>query len=357
MIEHFGFWWGLLAAVVLAYPLHRLVLGLNARQNVSDYAPETHRAKQGTPTMGGLMFVLPLVLVATQAPYYCYPVASCDVVKDALQAGLPGVALILLITGFALIGFIDDFVVPRLWVGKRGLGWIPKLGLQLVCALVYSLAAGHDLVQVEIDVFVILAASNAFNFADGLDGLASSIGLLLIPGLVALNAAADRPAVGQVLLMAAGAMIPFAFLNSPKAKIFMGDVGSLAMGALIGAAFALPAPALANWRCTTAGGLLSLVLLAELVPVPLQILWVKVFKQRLFPFTPVHHAFEKAGWPETRVTASFALAQLVCTVACINVLGGLGIVAGPRSDFKPLGLSRLGGHPGIDVLATAGERR
>jgi phospho-N-acetylmuramoyl-pentapeptide-transferase len=314
------FWYGLVLSCVLAFPIFKLLLRMNSIQKVSEFAPATHQAKQGTPTMGGLIFAIPVILLSPLLMWFGYDTVTDNSDRYTQSALNPQIALITLFALFAGIGFVDDYVVPKLMVGKRGLGWKQKLGMQFVVALCYSLVLKHTGWQCAVDVMVILAVANAYNFADGLDGLASSIGLLLIPGLIFLNVAVRRYEFTDCLLMVSGAMLPFAFLNAPKAKVFMGDVGSLAFGALAGASFAIPIDSQPNLQTLIAAKLLALVLLAELLPVPLQIFWVKVFKKRLFPFTPIHHAFEKAGWPETRVVAMFALIQLVCTVGCVDLL-------------------------------------
>jgi phospho-N-acetylmuramoyl-pentapeptide-transferase len=162
--------------------------------------------------------------------------------------------------------------------------------------------------------------------------------ILALEGMVV-----PEPAIIAAALM--GAVIPFLFLNAPPAKVFMGDVGSLPVGAVLGlgvASILSPrfealsvntdpfASNLDKWisHQTIEGtiwrtemmiplSILCLLMVVELVPVPTQIFWVKVFKKRLFPFTPIHHAFEKAGWPETRVVWTFALSQLVLVALAI----------------------------------------
>ncbi|MHB8637336.1 MAG: MraY family glycosyltransferase [Fimbriimonadaceae bacterium] len=319
------FWLGLALSSILAYPIFCILIKLNSRQKVSEYAPESHQAKQGTPTMGGLIFVIPVVLAGLwmwlqlpPRPTVFYT-SSLPSPEHAYREG-SWLAIVFLFLSFALIGFVDDFVVPRLLPAKRGLGWRQKLGLQLIVAIAYTVATNRGTyLPRTVEVIAILACANAYNFADGLDGLASSIGLLLVPGLIVLGGKPEFPLFLELL---AGAMLPFAFLNAPKAKVFMGDVGSLAFGSAIGAAVAGPLFAIPSQPVTFGLGVvvLLLVLIAELFPVPLQIFWVKVFKRRLFPFTPIHHAFEKAGWQETRVVALFAFAQLVCTLGCISLV-------------------------------------
>lgn len=311
------FWYGLLLSTMLAYPIFRLLLQVKSRQTVSEFAPSTHQAKQGTPTMGGLLFVVPFALLAPLLEVG--PVTSTLPSRNMSESSV-NLVILGLFLAFAVIGFVDDFVVPRMFPGKRGLGWKPKLAMQFVAAGAYSALLGHRGLQIGMDVVMILAAANAYNFADGLDGLAASVGLLLLPGLMVAAQALVRPEFVPVCLLLGGTMLPFAFLNAPKAKVFMGDVGSLPIGALVGACLAVPVNPLPSAPTLVGIGVLLLVLVAELVPVPLQILWVKLFKRRLFPFTPIHHAFEKAGWPETRVVATFALVQLICTLASVDLL-------------------------------------
>ncbi len=160
-------------------------------------------------------------------------------------------------------------------------------------------------------------------------GLRFQSPLLLLPGLALVNLVFGRAEMVAPLMLIGATMIPFAFLNAPKAKVFHGRCRFPPNSVrLIGAAFVVPgysnAPGYStggDWRLWVGQGVLGLVLIAELLPVPMQIFWVKVFKKRLFPFTPIHHAFEKAGWPETRVVASFALTQLLCTVGVTDYAG------------------------------------
>lgn len=305
-----AFWMSLAAAALVTAPIYRWLLASNSRQTVSDYAPEAHAAKQGTPTMGGLIVIVGLV-------------------AGILAAGgaFRWVALTLLL-GFGAVGFLDDFVVPRV-TGKRGLGWKPKLGLQaLVCVAAMALWSVDGMAWgwLVAGALVILFFANAYNFADGLDGLAGTLGVLLAVSLGALIALGGGVSLPPIAAALAAALLPFLALNAPPARVFMGDVGSLAVGSVLGllaiggfwdvgspAAFA---PTLGLYVGCVA--LASTIMFAELLPVPIQIFWVKAFKRRLFPFTPIHHAFEKAGWPESRVVWTFALAQFVVGAAALS---------------------------------------
>ena len=313
-----AFWTALAVAALLAKPVLATLLGLNSRQTVSVHAPEGHQKKQGTPTMGGL-----IVVAAALAAM--------------LVTGFRDFAAVLLLVGFALIGFVDDFVVPRRFVGKRGLGWRQKILMQLGVAVAGALLARTGVVGTGLIVFLVLFFSNAYNFSDGLDGLASTILFGLAGGLIALGLIVRAPIAWLVPLAALlGGIVPFLFLNAPPAKVFMGDVGSLPIGALLGyvvAQFALGFEAFDGRRFVPALPLvvLSLVMVAELVPVPLQILSVKLRKKRLFPYTPIHHAFEKAGWPETRVVFHFALVQFLLAVLALGIATGQPVRTGSIS--------------------------
>lgn len=333
-----GFWIAFGVSALLAYPIWRMLLLTKSRQTISEYAPEGHQQKQGTPTMGGLIIAagyLASLIFLKLGPLSAEAQADGSRFWEPYDRLVNG-ALILFV-GFCAIGFVDDFVVPRMLKGKRGLGWKQKIVMQLLFAIagIYAVVGHWDSVTVSIGVFLVLFYSNAFNFSDGIDGLAGTLLLGLVLGICGMSLMVDAAApLPYVILPFAAAAIPFLFLNAPPAKVFMGDVGSLPIGAVLGLAVAKfwigpDVPGLAT-RGTElrpgdpwvlfAVGVLSLVMVAELVPPPLQILSVKLRKKKLFPYTPIHHAFEKAGWPETRVTAMFALTQLIVSLAAIGIL-------------------------------------
>ena len=304
-------------AALAAYPVYKLLIAWKSRQTVSQYAPEGHQKKQGTPTMGGI-----IIVIGAAGGLLAYLLLG-DPSRVSPALATTQVALILCL-GFALIGFLDDFIVPRLIPSKRGLGWKQKILMQILVAglgmgLLYQWKLG---LEFWIGLFLVLFFSNAYNFADGLDGLAGSLLLTLGLGLAALSvhagAALDVPIAIAALM---GAVIPFLFINAPPARVFMGDVGSLPVGACLGLVVAElitqrsyePAGVASgiDWWMTVPVAIASFIMIAELVPVPLQILSVKLRKKKLFTYTPIHHAFEAKGWPESRVVWTFALMQLV----------------------------------------------
>ncbi|HLO97883.1 MAG TPA: hypothetical protein VK171_04745 [Fimbriimonas sp.] len=303
-----AFWIAFAIAAVLSIPILKGLAMLKAKQTVSQFAPEGHQVKQGTPTMGGFIIL---------AGFF----GALPFIEDS-----PGKWPVALLVGlFALIGFVDDFVVPKMFPGKRGLGWKQKILMQFVAAGI-PLAIGGltDPVTLGIGVIIVLFFANAYNFSDGLDGLAGTLLLGLLLGVFVMGLAGSPLHLPNNLVFVwLGALLPFLYWNAPKAKIFMGDVGSLAIGAYLGyvvtehlstntmTEHTVPIAAIVVW---------SLMMVAELVPVPLQIASVKIRKKKLFPYTPIHHAFEKAGWPETRVVFVFAIVQLLCSLAAITII-------------------------------------
>ncbi|MEZ0325043.1 MAG: hypothetical protein ACAH95_03995 [Fimbriimonas sp.] len=334
-----AFWLAFGVAAVFAWPVYKMLLALQSRQTVSAFAPETHQVKQGTPTMGGLIIVagvLPVLIWHILLPAF----RGFGDKPYSNGSSEWSVAALVVFLGFALIGFTDDFLVPRLFPGTRGLGWKQKLLMQVVVGAVAAwLLTGAFGVAAAWTLFTVLFFANAFNFVDGLDGLAATVLLSLASGLMILGSIRGYNTLQAPAMMAlAGATIPFLFLNAPPAKLFMGDVGSLPIGALLGLAVSwlafIPGHALGNLvsdaEMLASLAILSLVMVAEIVPVPLQIFWVKVFKKRLFPYTPIHHAFEKAGWKETRVVALFALIQFILMMLAITMPA---LSANARTEF------------------------
>jgi len=303
--------WSFLAACVAAPFMYRALIGLKSRQTVSEYVPE-HAAKQGTPTMGGL-----IVLVGLAVAFVFVPQAEM-------------VTPLALVLGFTVIGFVDDFVVPRRVKDARGLGWKQKLVLQVVVVVGAYLAGGvRDWKAIALLTVVVLFFANAYNFADGMDTLAGGIAVMVAIGFAVIGrfAMTDVNAELAVLVLMAGlaaSFVPFLYYNAPPAKVFMGDVAALPIGALFGWTFmevGRPSPLVPASINLIAALVVSLVLVMELLPVPLQVLSVKLRKgKRLFPRTPIHHAFQHAGWPETRVVWLFHLAQAVLVALAVGLV-------------------------------------
>lgn len=332
-----AFWVAFIVSAILSKPILNLLIRAKSRQTVSSHL-EGHAIKQGTPTMGGF-----IILVGFLASWL------------AGFTGTNGGPIVLLVVLFALIGFVDDYLVPRLMPGKRGLGWKQKILMQVVAAGVPLAWVGNSPLTIGFGIFLILFFANAYNFADGLDGLAGTILIGQLLGLAVLGNLYSRVEFPTwIVWPLLGALLVFLYWNAPRARVFMGDVGSLPIGALLGGFWVLhqfispaklegpPAETVLGWLILPVV-IWSIPMICELVPVPLQVFSVKVFKKKLFPFTPIHHAFEeiklKAGeteesesyrervknsprwahWPETRIVFTFAIFQLLCSMLAITV--------------------------------------
>jgi phospho-N-acetylmuramoyl-pentapeptide-transferase len=275
------------------------------RQHAYELAPQTHQKKTGTPTLGGLLFLLALA------------------VAFAISRDLIVLAYGLLIAASALIGFIDDYLAIR-GGRNRGLNARTKFlatavaGAAFLSFVAFVTPGPHAVLFIgpvpywlwyALSLAVILATTHAVNLTDGLDGLASGT---VVPPLALLAFIAVRQGSLNVAIVAVaviGAVLGFLLYNRHPAKIFMGDTGSLALGA-----------ALAGAAILTGSQLLLLliggVFVVETLSVIIQVTSFKTTGRRVFRISPLHHHFELGGWPETRVTSSFWLASL-----CLGIIG------------------------------------
>jgi phospho-N-acetylmuramoyl-pentapeptide-transferase len=230
-----AFWIALIISAVASFPIMKLLAAMKSKQTVSQFAPEGHQLKQGTPTMGGLIILAGI--------FGAMPFVETKLTMSFWGGSVSLVPIATLMALFALIGFVDDYVVPRLMPGKRGLGWKQKIVMQVVAAVIPLMMAGYTTpLMLGFGTFMILFFANAYNFSDGLDGLAGTLLIGLLVGMFGLTAKSvslkadgmDHIYVPVLLFVVLGAVIPFLFWNAPKAKVFMGDVGSLPIGAFLG---------------------------------------------------------------------------------------------------------------------------
>jgi phospho-N-acetylmuramoyl-pentapeptide-transferase len=302
----------LLAAIAGALLLPALTR-LQFRQHAYEDAPKTHQKKTGTPTMGGVVFVVALLPLLI---YYRNPAM---------------IATFVLVLACALIGFVDDYTAIRRGknAGLRArtkylltalaaagyLWWIsgyPGVPVDVVFQMSgFTLHAPHWL-WLLLGILAVTGTIHAVNLADGLDGLATGT---MVPPLVVLAALAwhrgGDPAGNVAALLGTGACFGFLLYNRHPARMFMGDTGSLALGALLASVAILTGEML---LLVLVGG----VFVAEALSVIIQVTYFKrTGGKRVFRMTPLHHHFELVGWPETAVTARFWLASVF--------LSGLGL--------------------------------
>lgn len=286
-------------------------------QYVRDDGPKSHLKKAGTPTMGGLIILISVV------------VTSSLYLRDYPEI-LP---VIFATVGFGLIGFLDDYIkiVMRRSLGLRA--W-QKLLLQLLVTIIFvyyytqrlhyemqmlipftgGIASGRYIVLpgwlfIPFLFFVMVGTVNGTNFTDGLDGLASSV-TLLIAVFFAVVAIGTGSTVAPVCAAVAGALMGFLVFNVYPASVFMGDTGSLALGGFVAStALLLKMPLYIL--------IVGMIYLVEVLSVILQVGYFKITHgRRIFKMAPIHHHFEQSGWSETKVVAVFSIVTaLFCLIA------------------------------------------
>ena len=315
--------------------LHKLKFG----QTILEDGPTWHQKKQGTPTMGGILFIAGFVISIIAAVIAVYTIktpimvnvgAAQDVTLPALLStpyelvrfwGGIGLAL-----GCGLIGFLDDYIKV---VKKRNLGLtaIQKIVLQLTLStayavLLYIFGKGTFTIPffgevcwgiwyIPFTVFVIVAMTNATNLTDGVDGLCGLTGFVAALALLLLSGLTGHMSMGIPAVALAGGLAGFLMWNLHPAKVFMGDTGSLFIGgALTALAFGIEQPFLLVP--------IGILYIAENLSVILQVSYFKLTHgKRLFKMSPLHHHFELCGWSENRIVTVFALVTLVGCVGAV----------------------------------------
>ena len=305
--------------------LRRLKFG----QTIREERPTWHASKQGTPTMGGLMFLIGGYAAAIICTAFLWMHSGAE--NQLMIVKLIGGALMAL--GFFLIGFMDDFISIKKH-RNLGLTEIQKLVLQFVIAGAYlfsvSLAGGttETLIPfvglVDLGVFYYILAAllivgmvNAVNFTDGLDGLNSSVTLVVCLAFAAIAMMLQMHGLSVFAAAMVGALIGFLFWNANPAKVFMGDTGSLFLGGVVCAlAFGVNMPILLP--------LMGIIYIAEILSVVMQVTYFKLTHgKRIFKMAPIHHHFEMCGWKENKVCTVFSCVTLaVCVLAVLLVYFG-----------------------------------
>ena len=275
---------------------------------------QSHLKKAGTPTMGGIIFLIATV------------VTSLFYVKD-----YPKVIPVLFLTlGFGIIGFLDDYLKVVL---RRSDGLLPwqKMALQIVVTAVFAFYlvnysnvsltmkipfwSGHYLnlgwFAVPVLFFAVIGTVNGVNFTDGLDGLASSVTLIVAVFFTVVSLGMNS-GVEPITCAVVGSLMGFLLFNVYPAKVFMGDTGSLALGGFVaGVAYAMQMPLFII--------LVGLIYLIEVLSVMIQVSYFKATHgKRIFKMAPIHHHFELCGWSETRVVAVFSVVTaIMCLIALL----------------------------------------
>ncbi|MBD5549323.1 MAG: phospho-N-acetylmuramoyl-pentapeptide-transferase [Lachnospiraceae bacterium] len=293
-----------------------LLKRLKAAQTVRDDGPSTHLKKTGTPTMGGILI---MVSVAVTSVLY---------VKE-----YPKITPVLFLTlGFGLIGFLDDYIKVVL---RRSMGLKPwqKMLLQLVVTgiFAYYLLHATDVsltmripfmkgyfvdfgwLNIPLLFLVVIGTVNGTNFTDGLDGLASSV-TVMVATFFTVAAVGTEAGIAPITCAVTGALLGFLLFNVHPASVFMGDTGSLALGGFVAAcAYMMHMPLYLP--------IVGFIYVVEVLSVIIQVVYYKISGgKRIFKMAPLHHHFELCGWKETKVVAVFSIiTAMLCLLAVLGI--------------------------------------
>lgn len=295
-----------------------LLTRLKFGQSILEIGPKWHQKKSGTPTIGGIIFILSLVVTVIASYRYMnsksYLVLFCAI-------------------GFGIVGFLDDFIKVAL---KRNMGlraW-QKLALQIIISVAFVFTGlEKGLLSMTIDIpftdlswnmgwlyipfaiFVLLAVVNGVNLTDGIDGLATSVTIVVILFFAAVTAALSNVSLCVFCFGLTGALMGFLIFNKNPAKVFMGDTGSLMLGGTVGAlALMINNPFILI--------LVGIIYFAETLSVIIQVTSFKLTGKRVFKMSPIHHHFEMCGWNERKIVLVFTV---VTIIFCIIAYFGVGV--------------------------------
>ncbi len=312
---------GFILSIVAGLILIPLFKRIKAGQNVSTTIGERHMKKNGTPTLGGFIFIIPTIVTLLLLKF-----------KGSIDISYNLLIVMIVFVAYGLLGFIDDWLKIK-YHNNKGLSIMFKLLCQMLIALVffyiYITNGGSPVVEISsiglrLDLgwiyglfilFLLVGSSNAVNITDGLDGLAGGLSAIafLAYGLLAWNASWMEGAqeVGIFCFVLVGSLLGFLVFNSHPAKVFMGDTGSLALGGALAAIAILTKHEL---LLAVVGGVFVVETLTSLV----QMISIIYFKKKIFKMAPLHHHFEQCGWEERDIVKVFYVIGLLLAMAAIT---------------------------------------
>jgi len=311
---------GFIISVIFGFLLIPFLRKLKIRQQVSVFLEKTHKDKEGTPTMGGLIFIIPTIVTI---------VILLLMGKIEFSENLFIVMFVFI--GYAILGFIDDFLIIRRH-NNEGLTEIQKLFGQLFIALVFFyifMKSGNEPVLdvhtlgIRIDMgwfygifllFILVASSNAVNLTDGLDGLAGGLSVMtfLAFGLISWNSSwvSGSEDIAVFCFVLVGSLLGFLAYNTHPAKVFMGDTGSLSLGATLASVAIITSHEIT--LIIVAG-----VFIIETLVCIIQMISVMYFHKKIFLMAPLHHHFEKLGYKEQDIVKGFWVIGAILSMMAI----------------------------------------
>lgn len=311
---------GFILSVIFGCLMIPVLKRMKVKQKISIFLRKTHKEKDGVPTMGGIIFIIPTIITV---------LILLALGKISFSQNL--LIVLFVFIGYAILGFIDDFLIIK--KGKNeGLTEIQKLFGQLVIAIIFFfifLKSGHETslvihtlnIHIEMGwiyglflLFILVASSNAVNLTDGLDGLAGGLSAIafLAFGIIAWNStwAQGYEEIAIFCFILVGSLLGFLVFNTSPAKVFMGDTGSLSLGATL-ASVAI----LTNHEITLI--IVAGVFVLETLSCIVQTISVMYFHKKIFLMAPIHHHFEKMGFKETDIVKGFWVVGLILSMISI----------------------------------------
>ncbi|MBE6153967.1 MAG: phospho-N-acetylmuramoyl-pentapeptide-transferase [Firmicutes bacterium] len=312
---------GFVLAIITGLILIPLLKKFHIGQYVSHFIGDRHLKKEGTPTMGGLIFIIPTII----ALFLLY-------INGSIEISHSLIILIFVFIAYAGLGFIDDYMKIK-YHNNKGLSIISKLLVQMIIALIFfyifmSNGGKSDLVitSLGIDIplgwtfgllilFLLVGSSNAVNITDGLDGLAGGLSAIAFFafGIISWNTGwlVGYQEIAIFCFVLAGSLLGFLVFNAHPAKVFMGDLGSLSLGA------ALATIAIIT-RHELSLGLIGGIFVIETLSSLIQIIAIRKFNKKVFKRAPLHHHFEVLGMNEQDIVRYFWVAGLILAMAAIT---------------------------------------
>lgn len=299
---------GFVIAIVIGIIIIPVLKQLKAGQNVSRLINKRHLKKEGTPTIGGLIFIIPPIIAL-----------SLLALRGSITISSNLVIVLFVFLAYALLGFVDDFLKIK-YHNNKGLSTITKLVWQLLIAVVfytiYKHNGGSTILEVSLFgvkwelgwfyglfiLFLLVGTTNAVNITDGLDGLCGGLSIMAFLAYGVISWGSDWIAGYEGLaifsFVLVGSILGFLLFNSHPARVFMGDTGSLALGGALATIAILTHHELS---LALIGGVFVIETLSSLI----QIIAIRKFNKKVFLKAPLHHHFEELGWTETDIVKVF----------------------------------------------------
>lgn len=312
----------LISSFILAYLLGKILIPILHRmkygQSIREEGPKSHMKKQGTPTIGGLIFIISTFVVTIA--YYAFYIKSFE--NDAI-------ILLLIFLAFGFIGFLDDYLKIK---RKKNLGLkaYQKMTLLIIVTLIIYVFSKNTFgthlyipvfdIEINLSYFYLpflfiyfTGVTNAVNLTDGLDGLATTVTIIVLIFLFVVSFMSGKFDVGIFAFILIGALMAFLIFNINPAKVFMGDTGSLALGgAIAGIGFLLGIELILV--------LAGIIYVIETLSVIIQVVVYKITKKRVFKMAPIHHHFEHLGWSENKILFVFgAVTFIACVISFLII--------------------------------------